>query len=327
LTPLTASVVTELFERRRDGEPNADLARWLADRTGRPWAPTVVSKLLQNRAYLGEATLHRAVRDRTGVVVSRQVMLSRPDDHEPLTTEATFRAVQVVRPVRRVTRLRARYDWLLTGFVRCAGCRYMLRASENATGFRSYICRGEHGMGRCPAPAYSGADELDTLVKRTVLTIDDADVTIRGARADLDRARATADGLREQVRRLVGQLRRSRHPELVEAELDDAEALLDEAEREVSRLEQLERSAGGTTRSLARILSSGDANEQRAVIAAYLDRVVVRRGTEALRERSLLLLRGEERAFEPLPGPGRKLPLTSWPAFSAGIGDALKLAG
>lgn len=72
-------------------------------------------------------------------------------------------------------------------------------------------------MGRCSAPAYAGADELDTLVLRAVLSLDDADVTVRGAHVELDRARASADDPREQVRRLVAQLRRSRHPDLVEA--------------------------------------------------------------------------------------------------------------
>jgi hypothetical protein len=326
--PSVAPVVSELFERRRDGEPNADLARWLADRTGRPWAPTVVSKLLRNSAYLGEATLHRTVRDRRGAVIAREVMLSRPDDHEPLTTDATFRAVEHVRPVRRVTRAKNRDEWLLTGFVRCAGCRYMLRPSENATGFRSYICRCEHGMGRCPAPAYAGADELDTLVLRAVLSLDDTEITVRGADAELDQARAVAESLREEVRRLVSQLRRSRHPDLVEAELDDAEAQLEAADQRVAQLEQLERSGrGGSTRSLAEILSRGSADEKRAVVGAYLDRVVIRRGGEPLRDRSLLSSEREERAFEPLPGPGRRLALAPWPASPARGGDALQLAG
>jgi hypothetical protein len=68
--PVRGPMITELFERRRDGEPLADLARWLAEREGRPCAPTVVSKLLRNPAYVGEAVMHRYERERaTGRVV------------------------------------------------------------------------------------------------------------------------------------------------------------------------------------------------------------------------------------------------------------------
>jgi hypothetical protein len=66
---------------------------------------------------------------------------------------------------------------------------------------------------------------------------------------------------------------------------------------------------------VAEILGEGTEAEKRAVVAAYLDRVVLRRGPEPLSARVLLLLRGEERAFEPLPGRGRKVALRAWPEF------------
>jgi hypothetical protein len=50
-------------------------------------------------------------------------------------------------------------------------------------------------------------------------------------------------------------------------------------------------------------------------VAAYLDRVVLRRGSEPLSGRVLLLLRGEESAFGPLPGRGRKVAMQPWPDF------------
>jgi DNA invertase Pin-like site-specific DNA recombinase len=316
--PRRGPIMSELFERRRDGEPVADLARWLGEQTGKPWAPTVVTKMLRNRAYLGEASLHRAERDRgSGAVVARHLLATRRNDHLPLTSEVTFRAVQQVRTVRRVGPGDARASHLLVGFVRCAGCRYMLRACDNGTGVRAYMCVAEHGMGRCTAPVYANAAALEEFVLRAVLALDDVDVAARERRDDLDRMREHVDELRAQVLRLVGQLRRSRHPDLIQVELDHAELELEAAERKLADLERHARASGGRTRSLAQILSAGTADEKRAVLAAYLDRVVVRRGEQPLAERALLLLRGEERAFEPLPARGRKVALAPWPAFPA----------
>jgi hypothetical protein len=197
--PVRGPMITELFERRRDGEPLADLARWLAERDGRPCAPTVVSKLLRNPAYVGEAVMHRYERERaTGRVVGREELARRPENHLPLTTETTFRLVQRARGVTRPRATRAREAWLLTGFVRCAGCRYLLRADHNGRGFRTYICKGHHGMGGCAAPAYAGAEALEEYVLRAVLSIDGGHVLPATRSAELEAGRARVEGLRRK---------------------------------------------------------------------------------------------------------------------------------
>jgi site-specific DNA recombinase len=326
--PVRGPMITELFERRRDGEPLADLARWLAERDGRPCAPTVVSKLLRNPAYVGEAVMHRYERERaTGRVVGREELARRPENHLPLTTETTFRLVQRARGVTRPRATRAREAWLLTGFVRCAGCRYLLRADHNGRGFRTYICKGHHGMGGCAAPAYAGAEALEEYVLRAVLSIDGGHVLPATRSAELEAGRARVEGLREEVMRLVTQLRRSRHPELVQAELEHAEDELEEAESHVADIEEREAGRGVSARSLASLLEKGTEAEKRAVVAAYLDRVVQRRGAEPLADRVLLVLRGEERRFEPLPGRGRKVALTPWPDFRQNGHAAVEAAG
>ena len=111
--------------------------------------------------------------------------------------------------------------------------------------------------------------------------------------------------------RLVTQLRRSRRPQLIEPELEHAEEELEEAEARLADLEEREAAHGGR----ARILGEGTEGERRAVVAAYLDRVVLRRGSEPFSERVLLLLRGEEATCGPLPGRGRKVAMRSWPEF------------
>jgi hypothetical protein len=127
--------------------------------------------------------------------------------------------------------------------------------------------------------------------------------------------------------RRVTQLRRSRHPELVQAELEHAEDELEEAESHVADIEEREAGRGVSARSLASLLEKGTEAEKRAVVAAYLDRVVQRRGAEPLADRVLLVLRGEERRFEPLPGRGRKVALTPWPDFRQNGHAAVETAG
>jgi hypothetical protein len=95
-------------------------------------------------------------------------------------------------------------------------------------------------------------------------------------------ARGRVEELREQVLRLVAQLRRSRHPQLVEPELRHAEDELEAAESRLADLEEREAARGGLAGSLAEILDQGTEGERRAVLAAYLDRVVLRRGSEPL---------------------------------------------
>ena len=73
-------------------------------------------------------------------------------------------------------------------------------------------------------------------------------------------------------------------------------------------------------------LGEGTEGEKRAVVAAYLDRVVLCRGSEPLAARVLLLLRGEERAFEPLPGRGRIVALQAWPEFPRSENAGVALA-
>ena len=174
-----------------------------------------------------------------------------------MTTETTFRLVQRARSVSRSRATRPREQWLLTGFVRCAGCRYMLRADHNARGFRTYICKAHHGMGRRLAPAYAGAAALEEFVSRAVLALDDAHVVSAMRSVAVVEARGQVEALREQVLRLVAQLRRSRHPQLVEPELEHAEDELEAAETHLADVEEREAARGGHARSLAEILGQG----------------------------------------------------------------------
>ncbi len=325
--PTTAPLALEAFERREDDASLTDVARWLAEETGRPWSPTVVSKMLGNVAYLGQSVVHRCDRDEeTGRVVAREPLMSREEDHAALVDIDLFNAVQGKRGPHRPKTKDATL-WFLTGLVRCAGCRYMLRPDTNNNGFRSYTCRGHHGMGECDARTHIGAEMLERYVLQAMLSIDD--VTIREVECQVatEALRAAVAEAREEVKRLVAALRRTRYPDLIEAELADAEDQLARTERELAAAEaKLGRSSNGA-RNLDDILESGTNAERRGVIESYLDRIVVRRDAGApLRDRVLLLLKGEEKAYEPLPGPGKRIELLPWPWPSRNHDQAVPVA-
>jgi hypothetical protein len=53
---------------------------------------------------------------------------------------------------------------LLSGLVRCAGCRYGTSHNTLSDGQRRYKCRVEHSAGRCPALAVVAADLIESYV-------------------------------------------------------------------------------------------------------------------------------------------------------------------
>jgi hypothetical protein len=156
-----------------------------------------------------------------------------------------------------------------------------------------------------------------------VLTLDDAHV-VRLRDRGVSTLRGQVEELREQVLRLVAQLRRSRHPQLVEPELEHCRGRAREAEAAWPTSRDAKPREADSPEASRRSSTRGTEGERRAVLAAYLDRVVLRRGSEPLSGRVLLLLRGEESAFGPLPGRGRKVAMQPWPEFPR---RALAVAG
>lgn len=119
-----------------------ELARMLNDAGVRgpynnnQWTSQAVAKLLQNRVYLGEARSGRYV---------------KPHAHPAIVGPSEWEAVQAVRVLP--TAHRGGEGALLSGLLRCAGCRYLMKPDfmrdRNGEKLRLYRCRGEHAAGFC----------------------------------------------------------------------------------------------------------------------------------------------------------------------------------
>jgi site-specific DNA recombinase len=157
----TAPLVHELFSRRIGGDSWAKLAGWLNDQhartpwSGEAWSIGTVRTVIRNRVYLGEA--------RAGSKITNTAA------HEPLVDLATFEAANRAKGVAPERSGRA--SGLLSGILRCAGCRYAMKASQGQTRhgkpFLEYRCkssRSEAAGGRCPAPAAVKATVIEPYV-------------------------------------------------------------------------------------------------------------------------------------------------------------------
>jgi site-specific DNA recombinase len=191
--PALAGAVQTLFAKRGGGESWARLAGWLTAESGRTYTVGTVRSIIANRVYLGEA--------------SGGGGLSKPAAHPPLVSRAQWGAANRVRGVAPSRSGRA--SGLLSGLLRCSGCRYAMKPSMSTGGGRSrlsYRCkasRSETAGGRCPAPASIEASVVEPLVLerfmaqvagyRAVAGDDspqrrEAETVLRNAEAELDAA-------------------------------------------------------------------------------------------------------------------------------------------
>ncbi len=204
-----APVVAEIFRRRGAGESWGVLASVLDEVAphdhGAPWTDQQAKGLCSKRIYLGEASRYVGQdRDGRGPIVN-------PDAHPPLVTAAQWQAAQ--KKPRVPSANGATDPHLLTGLVRCAGCRYSMSVGRGPKGERMYRCRGHHGSGTCPSSASVMADAIEAHVEEIVLADIDGTASLvpdtserERAHADLEQARADLEGFRQDAaaRRKLG---------------------------------------------------------------------------------------------------------------------------
>jgi site-specific DNA recombinase len=145
VVPQYGPVVADAYRQRAAGASYSELcalfmAAGVVGPYGSPnWTTGAMSKLLANPVYTGQA--------RSG----KHVMEGA---HPAIVTEAEWRAAQGVRGV--VAAARSTDGALLSGILRCAGCRYVMKPDmlvARGEKLRQYRCRGSHASGRCPSPA------------------------------------------------------------------------------------------------------------------------------------------------------------------------------
>ena len=293
-----APLAKEVFARRGRGEPWGAIAAWLNDvapRESGQWNDGAVRRLVGNRIYRGEASRYvKQNKDGRDPIVNK-------DAHPALVNEDTWQAAQAApgRPG-----VRAGAEQLLSGIVRCAGCRYRLSKGKGPGGEALYRCRNRHASGVCPEPASILLEPLNTYVDGIVA--DALDVAVKSV-PDAAGRQAIADRITE-----------------AEAAIEDFRRDTDARKRLgadwAAWLEPLQDDLDGYRAELARLDQGAEVVElglasdrywalpladRRAVIARMIDAVFVRRSkgrgrhVDAIEDRTRILWHGEAPADLP----------------------------
>lgn len=257
----SADNVREAFRLRADGVAFANIGR----RFG--WSHSTVRQMLGNDTYLGVARAGRYVNEHA---------------HPALVDRALFDAVQAARTSQPVPAGQTTKDRLLVGIARCAGCgktlKVLRRRRADESHVVSYYCKDAASV-PCRDRAYVHADELDGFVQewfegtlRTVPRM--VDVVARGR--ELERAQAEQATAEAELHGYVENAS-TLDPALFTRGLNVRQERAEKARERVRQLSgRLARiPAGGT---LHKLWDTFGPLERRDVLAAFVDRVDVRRG-------------------------------------------------
>jgi DNA invertase Pin-like site-specific DNA recombinase len=288
--PREARVVRDLFQRRIGGESWARLAGWLTETTDRSWTVGAVRNMVHNRVYLGEARAGEGLVNRAA--------------HEPLVSVAEFEAANVARGVAPSRSGRA--SGLLSGVLRCAGCRYALkpsvRAGSSALDYRCKAARSENAGGRCPEPVSVSASVIEPFVLGEFFrfvgdyraTDFGSDEAVDHAEAALRRAEGELDAVLDT--RLMEALGGSNAPAYLRA-VEARQETVDEARGELARVRQRSQTVGLPDVELSEVWGDLALQDQRKLLASLFDCIFVRRtpagGDFPIAERTWICWHGE----------------------------------
>lgn len=300
-----AAVVAEVFRRRASGASWRECADLLTRRGVRgpygsdQWTTSAVSKLVANPVYTGEA--------RSGVH-------RKASAHAAIVTTSEWQAAQ---GARSASVPRSGEGALLSGILRCGGCRYVLKPDtmkgRDGEKLRLYRCRGEHAAGRCPEPSSVLGRVIEPHVESLFLDALEPDGPLaRSSRSDreLDEARRVLEAAEAELEEWIGLRVAGIGRDTYLAGLTDRERRVDES-REAQRALLAE--AAGPLAEIPANIHLRDlwpelgVAERRGLLAAGLDAVVLFAGREQVEERVVTLYRGEAPAD--LPSRGRRVAL------------------
>ena len=289
-----APVAVEIFRRRGNGETWGSIASWLnqsAPRDGAMlWNGGKVQRLCEKRVYRGEASRYvEQDVDGRGPIVN-------PNAHPGLVTEQEWQAAQMDPRIARGGST-DKPPPLLSGLIRCAGCRYAM-SRGTSHGSPIYRCRRDHASGRCPEPAMILMETIEAYVEQTVLAEIDGMAKIvpdsserDRAMAELENARADLDGFKgdRPARRKLG------------AEWHDwLDTYLGAVREAESALDLIDQQLGVVREGLTRDhYLSLPVDDRREVLAGFFDCVFVRKSqgrgvnVDSTPDRTRILWRGQ----------------------------------
>ena len=179
-----AKYVVELFEMRAKSVAwSVVLEHFRANvrRKSGAWTLATLRKMVANRTYLGEV---------------------RWGDHQPMPgAHPAIISPELFARANGANGKRGRYnhrEYLLSGMLRCAGCRYVMARSNNT--HAAYVCKGKHGSGDCPAPASISAALVEPYVVELVKdAVADARLRVTPGGADVAALLAKRDELTAEI--------------------------------------------------------------------------------------------------------------------------------
>ena len=293
-----APFVAQVFEARAGGASWRECARILEDAGvatpygGVQWANRSLSHLTSNRAYLGEA--------RSGAFVN-------PDAHPAIVSAEVWNRAQVPRGRRFAPTGGA----LLSGLVRCAGCRFVLKADKqrgrDGGQLRIYRCRGRHSMGTCGSRAAVLGSVVEPWVEAEFFAHVGAE-RLRGAAATDELKAALADQAEAEAE--LDAYRDSGAAAILGDRFAEGLRVRAEAVAEADKLVGVLSERLGLVEVVAEIEAEWpgmSVSERREVLHGAIDAVFLRSVGQVnvpISERALILWRGE--GPDDLPGPGRR---------------------
>jgi DNA invertase Pin-like site-specific DNA recombinase len=310
--PATAPAIREVFGLRAEGASWSAIARYLSEHAPGPkagrWAVAPVAKVLQNRVYLGE--VHHG----------RKLSRVNRNAHEALVSEEEFRAAQLVRPAQP-----GRRQWLLSGFVRCAACRYTMGASyinRQRSGEPRYRCKaggGENGRShKCPHPTSIKASLIEDYVVGQVLKRHQTILRAYEKDSDVDELKEALAAAQADQEAAYAMAAQARNTELASEIVRRADDTVESAAERLQRAQNV-RVLGHPAQFTLKDMWEDphyDVGERRRWLAAVLDCVFLRslggNPHAPLEERVDICWAGE--APDDIPSRGRLVPFRphSW---------------
>jgi DNA invertase Pin-like site-specific DNA recombinase len=286
-----APTIKEAWQMRIARESNARIVDFLNQKLplpeGRMWTNGTVERMFSKRIYRGELS-------RRGV--------TNKDACEPLLTEAEWQAAQITKKSSPYTR----HEYLLTGIIRCAACRYAMspgNAGVTKVGKKYnipvYRCRRVHAAGRCPQPSSITRKNIEFYVENAFRS------EMAGTVVAASQTNAEIERAQDQLSTLESELATFAADTIVREALGESayHAAIQSRAQGVATARETLRSLASNTTTLEGIETwdSLSVDERRRILGGAIDTVFIRRGS-GVDDRSLIVWAGDLEGDLPVAG-------------------------